>query len=95
MLAVSPADLAVYLSAEHGISDQTTSARLVLAALLIVAIDLCILIPVGIYVATPRRAAQILDTGRHWLIAHQRRAMAWVLTIFGVLLILTAVLHLA
>jgi threonine/homoserine/homoserine lactone efflux protein len=95
LLAVSPAELVVYLSAEHGISNQTAGARLLLTILLIAAIDLCILIPIGIYVAIPNRATRILTRGREWLIAHQRRLMAWMLTIFGVLLIVTATVHLA
>src|SRR5688572_23021504 len=48
------------------------------------------LIPLGIYVVMPRRAAGILAALRAWLIAHQRKVVAWVLLVFGVLLIASA-----
>lgn len=68
---------------------------MLLTALLIAAIDLCIMIPLGIYVAVPSRASEILEKGRQWLAAHQRKMMAWVCTGFGVLLLVSGVAHLA
>lgn len=85
LLLVSPADLAVYLSALQGVAGDefSTGTRVLLVVLLIVAIDLCILIPLGIYVAMPHRAQGILTRLRGWLIDNSRKATAWVLLIFG------------
>jgi hypothetical protein len=85
LLLVSPADLAVYMSALQGVSgdDFTPGTRLLLVVLLVVAIDLCILVPLGIYVAMPRRAAAILGRLRVWLIDNSHRLTAWVLLAFG------------
>jgi len=94
LLCVSPADLAVYMSALNGIAAKSVSVRLLLTGVLLVAIDLCILIPIGIYVAIPGRATEILEAGRQWLIANQLKLMAWVCTVFGVLLIVSAVIKL-
>jgi hypothetical protein len=63
-------------------------------ALLIIAIDLCMLVPLGIYLAMPKRAGHILEVGRLWLIAHQRKLMAWVCAVFGVLLLESGLVHL-
>jgi hypothetical protein len=85
LLLVSPADLAVYLSALQGVSGSEFSAgtRVLLVVLLVLAIDLCILIPLGIYVAMPHRAQAILLRLRSWLIDNSRKATAWVLLLFG------------
>jgi sulfite exporter TauE/SafE len=85
LLLVSPADLAVYMSALQGVSgnDFTPGTRFLLVVSLVVAIDLCILIPLGIYVVAPRRAQGILTGLRGWLIDNSRRATASVLLIFG------------
>ena len=94
LLCVSPADLAVYMSALNGIAAKGAGVRLILTAALLVAIDLCILIPIAIYVAIPDRATEVLETGRRWLIDHQLKLMAWVCTAFGILLVVSAVIHL-
>lgn len=62
LLLVSPADLAVYLSALQGLAGADLSGlqRLLVNALLIAAVDICILAPLGIYVAMPHRAAHLL-----------------------------------
>jgi hypothetical protein len=85
LLLISPADLAVYLSALQGTAgnDFATGTRLLLVALLVVAIDLCILVPLGIYVAMGSRADRILKAMRGWLIDNNRKATAWVLLVFG------------
>jgi Sap, sulfolipid-1-addressing protein len=95
LLAISPADLATYLSAEQGLAGKSATFSVVVTILLILAIDLCILIPIGIYVAMPGRAVHILDRARWWLIANQRTLTAWVSVGFGVLLIAVAIGHLA
>lgn len=97
LLLVSPADLAVYLSAVQGLSDTSisTSERLLYLGLLIAAIDLCILVPLAIYVAMPRRATRILGGLRTWLAANQRKVTAWVLMVFGILLLVSGTVHLA
>jgi hypothetical protein len=97
LLLVSPADLAVYLSALQGLSGNQFSAlgRLLTLLGLVAAIDLCILVPLAIYVAMPRRAAHLLGAMRQWLTTHQRRATAWVLLVFGVLLSVSGVIQLA
>jgi hypothetical protein len=85
LLLVSPADLAVYMSALQGVSgnDFSSGTRLLLVVLLVLAIDLCILIPLAIYVVMPRRAAGILARLRLWLIDNNRKATAAVLLLFG------------
>ncbi len=95
LLCVSPADLAVYISALNGLAAKPEGERLLLTLLLVVAIDLCILIPLVIYVAMPRRAARLLAALREWLITHQLKLMAWVCTVFGVYLLLSGVLKLS
>jgi hypothetical protein len=97
LLLVSPADLAVYLSALQGVSGGELDAgeRLLLVVLLVAAIDLCILIPVGIYVAMPRRAEGILKALRLWLIDHNRKATAWTLLVFGLFLLISGITALA
>lgn len=96
LLLVSPADLAVYLSAVQGIRgvDLSDGGQILVNAALIAAIDLCILVPLAIYVLMPRRAAHILTALRTWLIANQRKVVAWVLLVFGALLFLSALGHL-
>lgn len=97
LLLVSPADLAVYLSALQGLSGNqfATVGRLLTLVGLIAAIDLCILMPLVIYIAVPRRAAHLLGAMRQWLTTHQRRATAWVLLVLGVLLSFSGAIHLA
>lgn len=97
LLLVSPADLAVYLSALQGLSDTGISSgeRVLFLALLIVAIDLCILVPLAVYVAMPRRAGHVLGALREWLAANQRKVTAWVLLVFGAVLIVSGTAHLA
>jgi cadmium resistance protein CadD (predicted permease) len=88
LLCVSPADLAVYVSALNGLAGRSSGTRLLLTALLVVAIDLCILVPLAVYVAMPRRATQILASVRTWL-------MAWVCAVFGVYLLISGITKLA
>lgn len=95
LLLVSPADLLVYLSAIQGISgaDLSNGERLLINAALIAAIDICILVPVGIYIAMPRRAASVLASLRTWLIANQHNVVAGVLLFFAVVQISSGVSH--
>jgi hypothetical protein len=58
-------------------------------------IDLCILVPLTIYLAMPHRAVHLLGAMRQWLTTHQRRATAWVLLVLGVLLTFSGAIHLA
>lgn len=96
LLIVSPANVAVYLSALQGLEGTDLgSGRLVLLIVLILAIDLCILIPIAVYVAIPGRAQAILARAKAWLLLHQRSLMAWVFAVFGVLLVASAVAQLA
>jgi hypothetical protein len=97
LLLVSPADLAVYLSAMQGLSSTEFSGgqRILVVALLIVAVDLCIVVPLAIYVAMPHRAKQLLTGLRTWLTDNQRQVTAWVLIVFGVLLLVSGAVNLA
>ncbi len=95
LLCVSPADLAVYVSALNGLAAKSVVAKLVLTAVLVVAIDLCILVPIGVFMAMPGRATQILSEVRVWLIGHQLKLMAWVCTVFGIYLLVSGALTLA
>ena len=95
LLAVSPADLATYMSAVQGLAGKGVGEAVVIAIVLIAAIDLCILGPIGIYVAMPGRAADVLGALRRWLIGHQRALMAWVCVGFGLVLEVVAIIHLA
>jgi hypothetical protein len=97
LLVASPADLAVYLSALQGLSGHTFSAggRVIVLVLLIAAIDLCIVIPLAIYVALPHRARDVLTALRAWLVDHQRRVTAALLLVFGVVLSVSGTVDLA
>ena len=96
LLLVSPADVAVYLSAIQGISglDISTTGRIAVNIALILAIDVCILTPLAIYVASPHRSRRLLTDTRNWLIDNQRRLNATVLLVFGALLTLSGAIHL-
>jgi len=96
LLLVSPADVAVYLSAIQGIAglDISTTGRIAVNVALILAIDLCILVPLVIYVASPHRSRQLLTGVRNWLTDNQRRLNAIVLFVFGALLTLSGAIHL-
>jgi hypothetical protein len=96
LLLVSPADVAVYLSAIQGIAgaDLSTDTRIVVNVGLIIAIDVCILAPLAVYIASPHRSQQLLSAGRAWLVANQRRLTAIVLLAFGALLIVSGAVHL-
>jgi hypothetical protein len=93
LIAVSPADLAVYLSAVQALtgSGLDRAGRLATFIALLVCIDLCIIIPLAMYVAMPRRAARMLSGGKVWLIAHQRAVTGWSAAVFGVILIVNSV----
>ena len=96
LLAASPANIALYLGTLPGVwAYDPGDGQLLILALLILAIDLCILIPLAIYVAVPRRSQRLLATGRVWLIDHQRALTSWVLLAFGGLLTLSGVADLA
>jgi len=94
LLLISPADLAVYLSALQGIQGADLGDPVLANLALVVAIDLCILVPLTIYVLMPRRAARILGGGRTWLVAHMHAVTAWSLFGFGVLLTVSGATHL-
>ncbi|MDA0183436.1 GAP family protein [Solirubrobacter phytolaccae] len=94
LLLISPADLAVYLSALQGIQGADLSDPILANLALVVAIDLCILMPLSIYVLMPRRASHILGAGRTWLIAHMHAVAAGSMLVFGALLTLSGALHL-
>lgn len=93
LIAVSPADLAVFMSAVQALmgSDFELTEKLATLIALLVCIDLCIIIPLGIYVATPHRAARMLSTGKLWLIAHQRAVTGWSAAVFGLVLIANSI----
>lgn len=96
LLLISPADLAVYLSALQGVigADVGTGTIVPVIVALVIGIDLCILVPLGIYLAMPGRAARLLAALRTWLLDNERRLMAWVLIAFGVWLTASGAVHL-
>lgn len=94
LLLISPANIAVYLSALQGIEGENLRDPILANVALVGAIDLCILIPLAIYVAMPRRAGRVLETGRAWLVAHMAAVTAGSLLVFGALLTLSGALHL-
>ena len=55
--------------------------------MLVLCIDSCILIPLGVYLAFPRRADALLAAGKAWLVAHQRAVTGGSAGVFGVLLL--------
>lgn len=90
LIAVSPADLVAYFSAVQaliGERDLSEVTRVVLGVVLVACIDSCILIPLGVYLAFPRRADELLATGRTWLIAHQRAVAGGSAGLFGAILL--------
>ena len=93
LIAVSPADLAAYFSAVQALlgSDEPNGTRLAILVLLIVGISSCILIPLLVYVALPRRADALLASGKTWIVAHQRAVNGGAAGIFGVLLVVNSV----
>jgi hypothetical protein len=93
LIAVSPADLAVYFSAVQALTGSgfDFAEKLATFIALLVCIDLCIIIPLAMYVAIPRRAARMLSAGKVWLIAHQRAVTGWSAAVFGVILIVNSV----
>jgi hypothetical protein len=91
LIAVSPADLVAYFSAVQalvGDDDLSSTTRIVLWVVLVVCIDSCILIPLGVYVAMPRRADHLLDVGKRWLVAHQRAVAGGSAGVFGAVLLI-------
>jgi hypothetical protein len=90
LIAVSPANLAAYFSAVQaliGDDDLSAATRWILGIVLIACIDSCILIPLGVYLALPRRADELLAKGRRWLIAHQRAVSGGSAGLFGAILL--------
>lgn len=89
LIAVSPADLAAYFSALQALigGESDGAARVVIWVVLVLCIDSCILIPLGVYLAFPRRADRLLATGKTWLVAHQRAVTGGSAAVFGVLLL--------
>ncbi|MDA0171636.1 GAP family protein [Solirubrobacter taibaiensis] len=94
LLLISPADVAVYLSALQGIEGADLSDPVLANIALVGAIDLCILVPLAIYVVMPRRAGRVLEAGRVWLVAHLHIVAAGSMLVFGALLTLSGALHL-
>lgn len=95
LLAASPANIAVYLSSMQGLAGVGLgNGRVALTIVLIFAIDLCILIPLAVYLAFPKRASTLLENGKQWLLRHQQALVSWVLSVFGLLLTISSVLQL-
>lgn len=97
LIAISPADIAVYFSAVQALigSDSDTATKAIVTVVLVLSIDLCILIPLGVYLALPRRADALLTTGKEWLISHQRAVAGGSAGIFGLLLLGQGIVALA
>jgi hypothetical protein len=93
LIAVSPADLAVFLSAMQALvgSDLDVGEKIATFGALVVCIDSCIIVPLVIYVAMPGRAARLLSAGKVWLIAHQRAVTGWSAAVFGVVLLVNSI----
>ena len=89
IILISPADLAAYFAGLQALlgDDSSSTAKVALAAVLLVAIDSCILIPLLVYVMFPRRAAGWLATGKDWLITNNRIVTAASSALFGALLL--------
>lgn len=96
LIAVSPADLAAYFSAMQALigGDVDGLGRIAIWVALVLCIDSCILIPLGIYLAFPRRADALLGDGKRWLIAHQRAVAGGSAGAFGALLLVQGVIAL-
>jgi hypothetical protein len=97
LIAASPADLAAYMSGVQALigSDFSIVGELVTLLVLLVCIDSCIAVPLLVYVAMPSRAPRLLDSGRGWLLAHQRAVTSWSSGIFGVVFIVNSIASLA
>lgn len=97
LIAISPADLAAYFSALQALigNDSDDATRVVIWVVLVLCIDSCILIPLGVYLAFPRRADALLATGKTWLIGHQRAVAGGSAGVFGVLLLGQGIVALA
>jgi hypothetical protein len=97
LIAISPADLAAYFSALQALigDDSGDATRAVIWVLLVLAIDSCILLPLGIYLMFPRRADRLLAGGKTWLIGHQRAVAGGSAGVFGALLLGQGIVALA
>jgi hypothetical protein len=88
LIAVSPADLAAYFSALQAlIGESDGSARVLIWVVLVLCIDSCILIPLGVYLVFPKRAGALLAAGKAWLIRHQRAVTGGSAGVFGLVLL--------
>jgi Sap, sulfolipid-1-addressing protein len=94
LICVSPADLAAYFAGVQALlgSDLSDGGKTIALVLLILGIDLCILVPLLIYILLPRRASRILDGAKLWTVAHQRAVTGWSAAVFGVVLIVNGIL---
>jgi hypothetical protein len=92
-IAASPGNVAVFLAAGQALAgaDISTGTRVIWTAILLVFISLAILIPLGIYVAMPRRADDLLGRLRAWLTTHDHELVGWVGLVFGVVLVIKGV----
>lgn len=98
LIAVSPADLVAYFSAMQALIGEdglSGTERLAIWVLLIACISTCILVPLGVYLAFPRRADRLLATGKTWLIAHQRAVAGGSAGVFGLILLVEGALALS
>ncbi len=92
LILVSPADIAAFVAAVQALAGQhyDAGARLIVLVVLILCIDLCILIPLLVYVLMPRRAADLLNKAKLWLIPHQRAVTGWSSLVFGIVMIINS-----
>lgn len=90
LIAISPADLVAYFSALQaliGERDLAHGTRLAIWVVLVACISSCIIVPLLVYLAFPRRADRLLATGKTWLIAHQRAVAGGSAGVFGAILL--------
>jgi Sap, sulfolipid-1-addressing protein len=95
-IAISPGNVAVFLASIQALGGAgiDTTTRVLVTVVLLFVISLAILIPLGIYLAVPRRAHRVLGRLRSWLSEHDRILVAWVSLAFGAVLIVKAITEL-
>lgn len=96
MSATNFSSLPLYLS---GLKEIVTAsigfdARIIMLALFVVLVEAGLLVPIGFYAITPRRAGIVLGDTLRWIEKHNRSVNISVLLVFGVLLLAKGVIGL-
>jgi len=81
--------LAIYLAGLSEItrSEVTTAQSVVALAIFVVLLLAGLIAPIGVYASLPGRSAAILNGARRWLLVYNRRILAAIFGVIGVVLV--------